>query len=96
MQNTTFKLKKKVQLFPQAGGWHYVAVPPSHSHLLAEYAERGLIAVTATVGNSHWQTSLLPKGDGTHFVALPAAVRMAENIARGQEIELLYKLRQRL
>ena len=65
----------RVQQFPQAGGWYYVAVPQRYTEVLQPLAVRGLIAVHVVVGEVSWDTSLLPMGDGTHFIPLPAKVR---------------------
>ena len=72
-----------VKLFEREMGWHYVSVPTELSTPLEHLSERGLIAVTAKVGNTSWQTSLLPRGDGTHFVPLPAKVRSKEHLSLG-------------
>lgn len=79
-----------VKLFPQAGGWHYVAVPQEYSHELAHLAERGLVAVRATVGDISWDTSLLPMGDGTQFIALPAKVRQANRLMVGGNVTVSF------
>ena len=84
-----------VELFEREKGWYYVSVPTKLSKPLEYLAERGLIAVTAKVGNSNWQTSLLPMGDGTHFLALPAKVRSKENIVLGADIEVSFAIRTR-
>lgn len=55
----------------------------------------GFIAVTAIVGNTSWPTSLMPKGDETHIIALPAKVRSKEKITLGMEIEISFKTRVR-
>lgn len=55
----------------------------------------GFIAVTAIVGNTSWPTSLMPKGDDTHIIALPAKVRSKEKITLGMEIEISFKTRVR-
>lgn len=60
---------------------------------LAHKADRGLIAINATVGNTSWDTSLLPMGDGTHFIALNAKVRASEKIKLGDKIEILFRPR---
>lgn len=83
----------EVRLFPQAGGWYYVAVPQEYTDELKPLAERGLVAVKATVGSSSWQTSLLPMGDGSQFLALPAKVRQKEQIAIGDVIEVSFVVR---
>ena len=83
----------EVRLFPQAGGWHYVAAPQEYTDELKPFAERGLVAVEATVGSSSWQTSLLPMGDGSQFLALPAKVRQKEQITIGDVIEVSFVVR---
>jgi hypothetical protein len=85
----------KVDFFERDKGWHYVSVPSELSKPHEHLADRGLIAVTATVGKSIWPTSLLPMGDGTHFIALPAKVRTKEKLMRGQTIEISFELRER-
>ena len=83
----------KVALFEREKGWHYVTVPPELSKPLECLADRGLIAVTARVGTSSWPTSLLPMGNGTHFLALPAKVRSKERISLGSMIEVSFEAR---
>ncbi|MCL2862727.1 MAG: DUF1905 domain-containing protein [Methanimicrococcus sp.] len=89
--NNTFIAK--VELFEREMGWHYVSVPSELSKPLEHLSDRGLIAVTAKVGNSSWPTSLLPMGNGTHFIALPAKVRQKEKISVGMAIEMFFEVR---
>jgi hypothetical protein len=84
-----------IKCFPQKGGWHYVQVPKSHSIPLLDQADRGLIAITATVGNQDWATSFLPFGDGSHFLALPAVIRKKANIKIGDKVTVTYRTRKR-
>jgi len=84
-----------VKLFEREMGWHYVSVPTDLSKPLEHLADRGLIAVTATVGGSSWPTSLLPMGDGTHFIALPAKLRKKEKLSLGMAIEISFETRLR-
>ncbi|MCL2496416.1 MAG: DUF1905 domain-containing protein [Clostridiales bacterium] len=92
MKNT---FSAKVKLFEREMGWHYVSVPTELSKPLEHLADRGLIAVTATAGSSSWPTSLLPMGDGTHFIALPAKVRKKEKLFLGEAVEISFTLRTR-
>ena len=86
----------KIERFEMQGGWHFVAVPVELSRPLEYLAVNfGYIAVTAKVGDSSWETSLLPKGDGTHFIALPAKVRSKEKLSLGAEIEISFETRER-
>ena len=84
-----------VGLFKREKGWFYIAVPAELSNPLKHLADRGLIAVTARVGASSWPTSLLPMGDGTHFIALPTKVREKEELELDKEIEVSFELRTR-
>lgn len=75
--------------------WMFVRVP---DELCAPYwhlQERGLIAVTATVGSTAWDTSLLPYGDRTHFIALPAKVRKKNKIVLGDVVTVEFAIRSR-
>jgi hypothetical protein len=78
-EGMTNTFKAKVERFERENGRHYVAVPTELSKPHDHPADRGLIAVMTTAGNSSRPTSLLPMGDGTHFIALPAKVRTKEN-----------------
>lgn len=91
----SYSVGGRVAIFPQAGGWHYVVVPKKYTEITKPLADRGLVAVTATLGKSSWNTSLLPMGDGTQFIALPAKIRKAENVSLGQNIKLTFVLRER-
>jgi hypothetical protein len=75
-----------VELFPQNGGWHFVRVPNRISEELEHLAVRGLIAVRATVGATTWDTSLLPMGDGSTFIALNARVRTRNALTTGDSV----------
>jgi len=85
----------KVELFEREKGWYFVSVPTDLSEPLAHLEDRGLIAVTVRVGNSSWPTSLLPMGDGTHFIALPAKVRKKEKLSLGAPVEVSFATRVR-
>jgi len=85
----------KVELFEREKGWHYISVPSELSKPLEHLADRGLIAITAKAGNSSWPTSLLPMGDGTHFIALPAKVRSKENLLLNEQITISFETRMR-
>ncbi|GHU87473.1 hypothetical protein FACS1894202_01830 [Clostridia bacterium] len=91
----TYEFFGAVELFPQDKGWHYVRVPMNLSKPFEHLADRGLIAITASIGNSKWKTSQLPMGDGSHFLALPAKVRKKECINLGDVICVKFALRER-
>lgn len=90
-----FEVTGEVELFPQPGGWHYVIVPGWVTDDLSSLAERGLIPVRVAVGSTVWDTSLLPMGDGRHFIALNAQVRAANGIELGDTVTVRFRPRQR-
>ena len=91
MKNT---LTAKIERFDMPGAWHYVPVPPQLSVPLQYLAIHfGFIAITATVGATSWDTSLLPKGDGTYFIALPAKVRKKEKLFHGVDVTISFEPR---
>jgi hypothetical protein len=91
----TYTFTAMADLFERDKGWYYVSVPTELSKPHEHLAERGLIAVTARIGKSSWPTSLLPMGDGTHFIALPAKVRTKEKLTKGDDVEVSFVLRDR-
>jgi hypothetical protein len=90
-----FSFDAKVEIFQREKGWHYVPVPLELSKPLEPLADRGLVAVIAQVGTQAWPTSLLPMGDGTHFIALPAKVRAKQKIGVGDIISVAFETRPR-
>ena len=93
VETKEYHTTNKVEIFPQKGGWHYIKIPLEITRLLQSKADRGLIAIKARVGDYTWDTSLLPKGDGTHFIPLNAKVRKKENIDLGDSITIYFSLR---
>jgi hypothetical protein len=95
MEAQEFSFTANVEFFDRPGGWFYVAVPIELSAPLIPLADRGLIAITARVGNTQWHTSLLPMGDGTHFIALPAKVRKQNGLSLCDEVSVSFTIRER-
>lgn len=88
-----YSTRGKVEIFPQKGGWVFIRIPKTITTKLLHRADRGLIPIKATVGLTSWDTSLLPMGDGTHFIALNAKVRKKENIEVDKTISISFILR---
>lgn len=88
-----YRVEGTVELFEMKGGWFYIRIPKEISLELEYRAVRGLIPIEAHIGNTTWLTSLLPMGDGTHFVALKAQVRKREGLAQGTVTEVEFSVR---
>jgi hypothetical protein len=93
MDDTDYPVSGIAEIFPQPGGWVYVRVPEQYTAMTRGLAQRGLVPITATLGGYSWDTSLLPMGDGTHFVALNAKARKASGIQVGDAVTMSFRLR---
>ena len=72
--------------------YHYVAVPQPEADELRAASSLvsygwGVIPVAVTLGGTRWTTSLFPK-DGGYLVPIRDAVRRAEGVALGDEVDL--------
>jgi hypothetical protein len=54
------------------GTWTYAPVPPEVELRLGE---RGLIKVKGTVNGIPIQSSLMPQGDGSHYIVINKSIR---------------------
>ncbi len=91
----SFPVRGVVKIFPVDNPWVYVDVPKKYTDDTKQLADRGLVAITTTLGKSTWNTSLMPMGDGTQFIPLPAKVRKLEHVEIGDRIKLSFVLRKR-
>jgi hypothetical protein len=94
MQIGSFSFKQKIEIFPGPGGWHYVLVPKSSKKATDPFKVRGLAPITAKVGQTKWNTSILPRGDGNDFIAISKKVRNAENLKLGDTVNIEFYLRE--
>ena len=90
-----FSVTDEVERFPPPGGWFYIIVPDDVADELSVYEKRGFIPVTVTYETTTWETSLLPMGDGRHFLALNAKVRKAHDIDVGDRVTVELEPRER-
>ena len=52
----------------------------------------GSLKVTATIGDSTWRTSVFPSREEGWMLPVKAAVRKAEDIGEGDEVELVLEV----
>lgn len=82
-----------------SGTWHFITIGGAAGEALSatalmrrlEGAGRGFgsLKVTATIGDSRWQTSVFPSRAEGWMLPVKAAVRKAEGISDGDEVELV-------
>ncbi len=87
----------EVEVCEGEGGWHTVAVPQELGTSFKDLPKGnfGYIAITARIASSEWETSFLPVGDGTYFLAIPAKVRKKQQIAPGDKVTVEFSFRGR-
>jgi len=67
------------------GTWCCVDVPPQIS---AAFGKRGHVPVVCQLNGQAFESSLIPKGDGTHRLALNGAMRKHARVAAGDTVEI--------
>lgn len=67
--------------------WWYIDVDKKHMSYLLEYPVKyGLYKAKLTLSEYSWLSSIMPKGGGKYFIALPAKVRNKFKIGVGDKI----------
>lgn len=82
---------------PAKGSWYFLTVTGEIAQAIRAAAAKadawGSVRVEATIGGTTWRTSLFPsKQAGGWLLPLKAAVRKAEKIAEGGEVEAVLAL----
>jgi hypothetical protein len=77
---------------PAKGSWYFLTIDGETAQAIraapTNAAAWGSVYVEATIGNTTWRTSLFPsKQAGGWLLPLKAAVRKAEKIVEGSEVE---------
>ena len=83
----------EVKIFPGISGWRYIDVPIKDGSLIkGKKMHWGMVPITATVGNTTWQTKLMRISSGGYFLALKKKVRLNEKIEVGDNIKVTLKI----
>lgn len=82
---------------PAKGSWYFLTIDGDVAAAIRTHATNaaawGSVCVKATIGDTTWRTSLFPsKQAGGWLLPLKAAVRKAETIAEGSEVEVTLTL----
>lgn len=77
--------------------FHFVRLPDETAETIAEVARAvtygwGMVPVEVTIGATSSTTSLWPK-DGGYLLPLKDALRRAESFGRGDEVEVVLRVR---
>ena len=91
------EFKGKIWFWKGPAPWFFVTVPASQSRGLKAISGLvtygwGVITVHVRIGQTEWQTSLIPK-DGRYLVPIKASVRKAENLDKGDSVTIRLEVR---
>lgn len=67
------------------GAWTHVTVPFSVEDV---FGSRAMIPVTGTMNGFPFRTSVMPRGDGTHYFAATKAMMAGAGAGPGQRVEI--------
>jgi hypothetical protein len=72
--------------------WYFVSTPPVESDAIKAVANMvtygwGVIPVRVMIGETAWETSLIPK-DGGYLVPIKARIRKAEKLNEGDRVTI--------
>jgi hypothetical protein len=70
------------------GTWWYVHVPKDIRADWKYLEKRGIIHVTATIGETSWQGSMLPWADGSAQITINSMIRAREHLVLGQKMTI--------
>ena len=91
----TFEVSGDVKKFPGKLGWHYVELDNELSKDLRPLLKDrwpALLNATFTIDDTSWKSSIMPIKDGPLFIAIPAKIRKAEKIEKGQKVTIKFQL----
>jgi hypothetical protein len=92
-----YEFKSKVTLWAANPKFFLATVPSKYFTELKEISDAtrrgwGAIRVNVWIGKTGWQTSIFPNGNKTFDLPLKAAVRKAEGIVEGSEVNVQLEL----
>ncbi|PPD15651.1 MAG: hypothetical protein CTY25_04885 [Methylobacterium sp.] len=83
-------------LWQGKGAWHFITLPEDESQVIRLAVPRkgwGSVRVTATIGESRWQTSIFPDTRrNAYLLPVKAAIRKAEALAVGAAVDVSLSL----
>jgi hypothetical protein len=80
------EFKGKLERFEGVGTWIYVDIP---FDVEKAFGAKGQVKVTGTVNRASFRSSLMPHGDGTHFLVINKSVRDAAKVKIGDMVKVV-------
>jgi hypothetical protein len=73
------------ELRPQPRSWLGFELPRAAAGVLGS---RGQVRVTPTIRGVSFETTAIPRGDGSHFIPMKSALRQRLGLVEGQRVEI--------
>lgn len=92
-----FDFSEKIIVWRGPAPFYFVPLPEEQSRDLKAISRQvtygwGVIPVYARIGRTEWKTSLFPK-EGRYLVPLKDAVRKAERLEEGDQVDVSLEIR---
>ncbi len=68
------------------GTWTYLVIPVD---MIKAFGSKGRIKIKGTINGCPFQSSALPRGDGTHYLVVNGAIRNMLGVAQGAEVKVV-------
>jgi hypothetical protein len=97
--SNSYTIQTKLWIYPGDAAWHFVNIPSNVTEEINFlYSERkrgfGSLPVEVTIGETTWKTSIFPdKKTNSYLLPIKADVRKKEDIASGDMIEIIVKIK---
>jgi hypothetical protein len=81
----------------EGGSWWFIELPPDLSREVERFSAGnrggwGSVKVDVTIGATSWSTSLFPSSEETYVLPVKKAVRRAEGLDEGVEVDVVVRL----
>ncbi|GAB4144796.1 MAG: DUF1905 domain-containing protein [Patescibacteria group bacterium] len=99
LETPIYRFEGKVWPYPGEGSWHFITIPEQLSQEIKEMfgylsVGWGTLPVTATIGNTSWNTSIFrDKKTNSYLLPVKAEVRKKEKINIENVIEVILQVR---
>lgn len=95
MKKSTYSFTATVWIYPgEQANWHFLTLPKAAGQEIKKTFSGltrgfGSLPVTATIGNTKWNTSIFPeKTSGSYLLPLKASVRKVEDIEAKEKVSV--------
>lgn len=91
MINLDFNFTAELWMWEGKGAWYFLTLPEDIANRIKFYNEKrygfGQISITATIGNTSWNTSIFPdKKSNSFLLPVKSLIRKKEKLILGSQV----------